>query len=144
MTEVDVPPGRFLDEAAHVASDLRGGERKPLVSARRRHPERRRATVADVSENRRGQRVEIVRPPAGHRIIRDPEDTRQPRLRLRPRRVGTQLDLQPPHTRSKRPHVQARQRRLQIAHQDLNEPGPVLTLQRQLFVVNHDCIHDFW
>jgi hypothetical protein len=142
--EIDVPPGRFLDEAADFALHLRRGERKPLVSARRRHAERRRAAAADVSENRRGQRVEIMRPPAGHRVVRDPENTRQARLRLGPRRVGTQLDLEAPHTRSKRAHMQARQCGLQIADQDLNEPGTVLPFQRQLLVVNHHCIHETW
>ena len=141
MAEIDRPAGRFLDQSANVPLDLRRGKWKSLVGSGRRHAERRRSTATEISENRRGQRGEIMRPPAGHRIVCNPEDARQPRVHLRPRRFRAQLDLQPSHARSKRADVQARERRFQIPEQDLDEPGAVLPLQRQLFVMNDDASH---
>ena len=38
--------------------------------------------------------------------------------------------------------VETRQRRPEIAHQQLDEPGPVASLERELLVVNDDGIHE--
>ena len=97
--------------------------------------------VADLLEDRRRQRLEVVRPAARVGKVRDAEHAAQPLAHLFAGRVGPQLDLDPPHRRSYERDVQTGQRRLQIPHQQLNEPRPVLPLQRQLLVVNDDRVH---
>ena len=138
MFEIDAPALRLLDEAADFPLDLRRGERQPLVGARRGHAERRRFAAAQIGENRRRQRREVVRPAVRRREVRDAEHAREPRPRLLPRRLVAELDLDASHHRAHRRHVQPRERTLQVAHEQPDEPGPVLPLQRELFVVDDD------
>src|SRR5437763_3499893 len=51
------------------------------------------------------------------------------------------IDLNPSPHRADRPHRQTVERGSETPHELLNEPGAILPLQRQLFVVHNDGIH---
>src|SRR6476620_9929797 len=75
------------------------------------------------------------------RKIGDAKDTTYAVGDLRPRHVATKLDLDSPHDRSHGCDVEIGERPAQIADQQLDEPGTVASLQRQLLVVDDDGIH---
>src|SRR6185503_6074192 len=56
-------------------------------------------------------------------------------------RARPELELDAAHFRAHRRHVQPRKRALEIAHEQPDEPGPVLSLQRELFIVDDDGVH---
>src|SRR5262249_7746877 len=95
-----------------------------------------------VTENRRSELVEVVRPAVRGREIRDAEDAAQPVAHLVPRRVFPELELDASHDRTHGRHVQPCEHHFQIAHEQLNEPGTVLPLQRELFVMNDNRPHE--
>ena len=117
VPEVDVPAARHLDAAADLALDLRRRQRKTLVGAARRHPERRRdrsgprspriaAAIASTSSG----------VAAGPGEVRDAEDARR-RVRgpASQSAAGSEHDLDPPisarTSRTPRPRVAARRLR---------------------------------
>ena len=142
VLEIDAPAPRLLDDPAHFAFDLRRRERQPLVGTRGRDAERVGLTAAQVGENCGRQRAEVVRAPIGVREVRDAEHPPQPIPHLVPRRVRSQLELDPAGNRSHRRHVQPGERAFDIANQQLNEPRAVLALQRKFLVVNNDRLHE--
>ncbi len=140
--EIDVPPLRVLDPPAHLPLDLRRRERQPLVGARGGHAKRRRLPIAEIVEDGRRERVEIVRSLAGTGEVRDAEHARQPLAHVDPRSVPPELDLDAAHERANRRHVKAGERALQVPDEQLNEPRTIASLQRELFVVNDDRVHE--
>ncbi len=138
VVEIDAPPCRLFDQPADFALHLRRRERQPLVGACRRDAKRLRCDAAEIAQDRRRQRREIVRGTARRREIRDAEHARETHAHFFPRRIGPELDLDPSHDGSNREHVEPRQCNPQVADEQLNEPRPVASLERQLFIVNDD------
>ena len=136
-------PFASLMQPADLALDLRRRERQPLVGARRRHAERRRR------RDRRGRRGSP--PPARRsRAARGRRSEKFAMPNTRPSRSRTSSHgASAPSSISIRPMTIAPTRtcspasaRLEVAHQQLNEPGPVPPLQRQLLVVDDDRVHE--
>ena len=112
---------RKVRDAEHVAdpiAQLRPLRRRRALERAVRSPERARRARRD-RRFRRAPLVSIRRPP--------------------PRK----LDFDPAHHRPDRTHVEAADRRPQIAHELLHEPRAVPALEGQLFVVNDDRVHEF-
>src|SRR3954451_18786649 len=61
--------------------------------------------------------------------------------RLAERRLGSEVDLDAPHDGADCGDVQTFQRRPQIAHQYLHEPGPVASFEGKFLVVNDYRTH---
>ncbi len=139
--EVDPPPLRFLDEAADFALELRRRERHPLVGPPRADAERRDLTVAQVRENRVGERTEVVRTVPGVREVRDAEDAPDARPGLVVAGRGAEVDLDAAHDGAHAGDVDPLQRDAEVAHQQLHEPGSIAPLEREFLVVNDYRLH---
>ena len=112
--------------------------RKPLVRAARGHPERPGRTAGEVRDDPVGDLLEIRRDVRGEREVADAGQARQPLADLRPRRVGTELDLEPAHERPHALNRQIRQRAPNRPHERVDEPRPVPALEREFLIVNDD------
>ncbi len=136
-------PCASLMQPADLALDLRRRERKPLVGAPRADAERRRLPIAEIVEDRRRQRVEVVRR-RGRRSekLAMPNTRRNAIARPRPtaRPAPSSISIRPITDRTL-DDVEAGQRRPQVADEHLDEPRPVPPLERQLLVVNDDRVH---
>ena len=115
IVEIDVPALRLLDETADFALDLRRRERQAFVGAPCGHAERGRSPIAEVVEDRRGERLKFVRRPGGIRKVRDAEDVPHPLAYGLPGRRGAEVDLDAAHRRPDRPDVEVGQGGAQVA-----------------------------
>src|SRR4029453_6675001 len=55
--------------------------------------------------------------------------------------IGTEHDLDAPHQRAHALHVEVRRRAAQVAHETPEKPRTVLSLERELLIVDDDRIH---
>ena len=141
VRQVHRPVARFLDPAADLTLDLGRRQRKALVGAARRQPERRGRRVAEILEDGRGDRLDVERRPAGFREVADAEHARQPIPHHAPVRRRAQDDLDTPHEHAYRFHVEVRQRCAQVAHQPRHEPRAVPAFESDFLVVHYYGLH---
>jgi hypothetical protein len=142
MREVDRPAAGLLDPATHLALDFRRGERKPLVRAPRRDPERPALLIAEILQDVRRHRLDLQRRAPRFREVADPEHPRQPLAHHVPAGVRPQHQLDSPHQRPHRSHVEISGRRAQVANQLGDEPRAVLALEGDLLVVHDYGFHE--
>ena len=101
VRQVHRPVARFLDPAADLTLDLGRRQRKALVGAARRQPERRGRRVAEIFEDGHGNRLDVERRPAGFREVADAEHARQPIPHHAPvRRRARTISIRPISTRT--------------------------------------------
>src|SRR5262249_37138734 len=139
--EVDAPAARLLDPAPDFPLDLRGGEGKSFVGAPGADAEGFGMLALEIAKNDRRQLVQVEGTPSCTREVRDPENMPQTIAGARPRALVLELDLHTTHHGPDRSDRKTRQCRLDVADQQLDEPGPVFALQRKLLVVDDDGCH---
>ena len=143
MLEIDPPAARRLDAAADLALDLRRRQRKPLVGPPRRDAEAGAGAILPRSRRTSRAIASEIEPGASRRARSWRSRTCAGRARRPPRaHARAELDLDAPHQRAHRLHTSRSDTASpQVAHETGEEPRTVLSLERDLLVVDDDGAH---
>ncbi len=140
LVEIDAPSPGHLDAPANLAFDLRRGIRKSLVGPSHADAEGAGFAAPEISQESTARCTsKSTGRPARAREVGDADYGRS-RSRIFSQSISREHSiLDAAHDMAQRGDAHVAQRVTQIADEDIDdEPGPVLALERELFVVDDD------
>ena len=142
IVQIDPPPARLLDASPDFPLDLRRGHGKPLVGAPHRDAKRSRILGIEIAQDLARDRVDVERSPSRAGEIAGPKDLGQTVAHAGPIRAVTEHNLDTPLQGTHLPHIEISRGLPDVPDEPRHEPGPVLSLEGDLRVVDDDGLHE--